>query len=634
MQASVARPPLLMPEQDPQKQKRKDSETEMETGYDYRKYENTPDMADALSIIKAIDETQDKYLFYKESRPIKDLKHMLAGSVELYGDNVAFMQRFVKGEPYKSITYREMYDDVNGLGTALIAKGLKGARIGVIGENCSQWAISYLAVICGVGVIVPLDSALSAADLKGQIIEADVRAVLCTGRFTETFAQIVRDGDTPLSFLCDLNAAEDKDGVHSFRRLIDEGKALIAGGDRSYLDAEIDAKAMSVLLFTSGTTGIAKGVMLSHKNICTDLMIAPIVLKVHDWDIFFSVLPLHHTYECTCGFLMPLYKGAAIAYCEGLKYIQKNLQEVKPTMLLAVPLIFESFYKNIQKSLAKAGKTETVRRVMKANHVTKKLGLDLNKKFLGQIYDVFGGRMRILITGGAAIDPAILDFFNDLGFIAVQGCGLTECAPMISLNPDQHKYMRNASVGHVMPTLQARIDSPDEDGIGEICIKGDNVMLGYYDRPEETAKVLRDGWLHTGDLGYLDKDGFLYITGRAKNVIITQNGKNVFPEELEYLLGRIPYVSECMVWAEKDDAGRDLDIAATIKPDFDAVRDAIGAEAAKNNSAVEELLWSEVEKLNADLPKFKKIQKIKVRSSEFEKTTGKKIKRFVEENKH
>ena len=390
---------------------------------------------------------------------------------------------------------------------------------------------------------------------------------------------------------------------------------------------------MSVLLFTSGTTGIAKGVMLSHRNICEDLMSAPTILNVNTWDIFFSVLPVHHTYECTCGFLMPLYKGASIAYCEGLKYIVNNLAEVQPTMILAVPLIFESLYNNIMKSVRKQGKEGLVRKVLALNKVTKKIGLDLNKLLLKDILKVFGGRMRVLISGGAAIDPAILQFFNDLGFISVQGYGLTECAPMAALNPDNHKYMRNSSVGHILPGMEVKIEDKNEDGIGEICLKGPNVMMGYYNMPEETAKVIKDGWFHTGDLGYVDDEDFIYITGRKKNVIITANGKNVFPEELEYYLGRSTMVSESMVWAQEDESGQDTVIVATIKPDMEEVEAAIGKEAAADAEQVEKLLWAEVDKINENLPFFKKIKKITVRREEFEKTTGKKIKRFVESNK-
>ena len=592
------------------------------------------EMKRAEAVVEALNTSSDPYVVYKTSRPITDLKHMLNTSVELYGDNVAFRQRFEKDKPFREITYREALDTVNGLGTALIAHGLKGKRISVIGENCYQWATSYLAAVCGTGVVVPLDKELSAEELKQLIIEADVSAVLFAKKYEKMFSEMMASGDTGLQMLVNFSPADEcGEGVFSWESLVEEGKKLVESGDRSFIDAEIYADEMSVLLFTSGTTGIAKGVMLSHRNICEDLMSAPTILNVNTWDIFFSVLPVHHTYECTCGFLMPLYKGASIAYCEGLKYIVKNLAEVQPTMILAVPLIFESLYNNIMKNVRKQGKEGLVRKVLALNKVTKKVGLDLNKLLLKDILKVFGGRMRVLISGGAAIDPAILQFFNDLGFISVQGYGLTECAPMAALNPDRHKYMRNSSVGHLLPGMEVKIEDKNEDGIGEICVKGPNVMLGYYNMPEETAKVIKDGWFHTGDLGYVDDEEFIYITGRKKNVIITANGKNVFPEELEYYLGRSTMVSESMVWAQEDESGQDTVIVATIKPDMEEVEAAIGKDAAGDDAQVEKLLWTEVDKINENLPFFKKIKKINVRREEFEKTTGKKIKRFVESNK-
>lgn len=588
----------------------------------------------AEAVVEALNTSKDPYVVYKTSRPITDLKHMLNTSVELYADNVAFRQRFEKDKPFREITYREALDTVNGLGTALIAHGLKGKRISVIGENCYQWATSYLAAVCGTGVVVPLDKELSAEELKQLVIEADVSAVLFAKKYEKMFKEMMASGDTNLEVLVNFSPADQcGEGVFSWESLVEEGKKLVESGDRSFIDAEIYADEMSVLLFTSGTTGIAKGVMLSHRNICEDLMSAPTILNVNTWDIFFSVLPVHHTYECTCGFLMPLYKGASIAYCEGLKYIVKNLAEVQPTMILAVPLIFESLYNNIMKSVRKQGKEGLVRKVLALNKVTKKIGLDLNKLLLKDILKVFGGRMRVLISGGAAIDPAILQFFNDLGFISVQGYGLTECAPMAALNPDNHKYMRNSSVGHILPGMEVKIEDKNEDGVGEICLKGPNVMMGYYNMPEETAKVIKDGWFHTGDLGYVDDEDFIYITGRKKNVIITANGKNVFPEELEYYLGRSSMVSESMVWAQEDESGQDTVIVATIKPDMEEVEAAIGKEAAADAEQIEKLLWTEVDKINESLPFFKKIKKITVRREEFEKTTGKKIKRFVESNK-
>ncbi len=587
------------------------------------------DLQYAQGVVDMLNNSTDKYVVYKESRPIADLKHMLETSVQAYGDNVAFMQKFHKDEPYKSITYKEAFETVNALGTALINAGLKNKRIAVIGENCYQWATSYLAVICGTGVVVPLDKELGASELGQLIKESQASAVMFTEKYTDIFKEIKENGDSQLEILIKLNGDKQEENILTWSGLIAEGKKLLEKGDRRFIDAEIDPDVMSELLFTSGTTGIAKGVMLSHKNICFDLMIAPTILRVHTWDIFFSVLPIHHTYEGTAGFLMPLYKGAAIAYCEGLKHIVKNLSEVRPTMFLGVPALFETLYKTIMKNIRKQGKEGLVKKVMALNKVTKKVGLDLNKKLLKDILKVFGGRMRVLISGGAAIDPAILQFFNDLGFIAVQGYGLSECAPMGALNPDQHKYMRNASVGHILPGMDVKIVDKDEDGIGEICLKGDNVMLGYYNNPEETAKVIKDGWFYTGDQGYIDDEKFIYITGRKKNVIIASNGKNVFPEELEYLLSKIPYVTESMVWGAEEKG--DIVIVAAIRPDMEEVEAVLGKDC--DEEAVKKLLWDEVDKINAELPMFKKIRKIAVRNEEFEKNTSKKIKRFVESNK-
>ncbi len=585
----------------------------------------------AEDFVAEINASKDPAIMYKDSYPIADLRDMMYKSVERHGrEQVAFRQRFVKGEPFREITYGQTLDDLNALGTALAARDLQGKRIAIIGDNCYQWASSYLAAVCGLGVAVPLDKELGASELEQLVAEADCECVLFTKKFLSIFQDIHERGETNLRILVNLNAEEEKDGVLSWARLIDEGKQRIAEGDRTYLDAEIYADEMGVLLFTSGTTGIAKGVMLSHTNICSDLMSAPTMLYVDPTDIFFSVLPIHHTYECTCGFLMPLYKGASIGYCEGLKYIQKNLQEIRPTFFLGVPLIFESLYKTIWKNIRKQGKEKTVKKVLKLNKTTSKFGLNLNKILLKDILNVFGGRMQMMIAGGAAIDPEILQFFRDLGIMALQGYGLTECAPMAALNPDDNP--RNDSIGHILPGDEAMIADKNEEGIGEICLKGPNVMLGYYHMPEETKKVLVDGWFHTGDLGYMD-GSYLYITGRKKNVIITRNGKNVFPEELEYYLGKVSLVAESMVWAAKDKDGQDDMIVATIRPDMEEVEAALGKEAAQDAAKVEQLLWNEVDEINKNLPLFKKIRKISVRKEEFEKTTGKKIKRFVSENK-
>ncbi len=583
----------------------------------------------AEGLVAKINADPRPYVKYKESRPITDIKHMLETSVELYGENVAFMQKDSNNEPYRSITFNEALADVNGLGTALIDKGLKGKRIAVIGENCYQWATAYLAAVCGTGVVVPLDKELNAEELKALVIRADVECVLFQKKFEDLFKEMKASGDTKLNVLVNFTAEENTDDVYSWAQLKEEGKKLLEEGNREFVDAEIDNEEMSIILFTSGTTGKSKGVMLSHKNIAADLMIAPTVFKVYTTDIFFSVLPLHHTYECTCDFLIPLYKGAAIAYCQGLKYITKNLAEVKPTMFLGVPAVFEKLYSTIWKNVKKQGKEDLLKKVIKINRKTKKVGLDIGPMFFKKITAVFGGRMRCLICGGAAISPEVLDGIRDFGILALQGYGLTECAPMGALNPDTAP--NSASIGVRFPGADLKVVDLNEEGIGEICVYGDNIMLGYMDMPEETAAVIdAEGWFHTGDLGYMDENGYAYITGRKKNVIITKNGKNVYPEEIEYLLSLVPFVEESFVFegeSEKDDTT----IVASIKLDQEAVEEILGAEYTTEQA--KELVWKEVDKINADAPFYRKIKKVIIRKSDFIKNSSKKLIRFAEDNK-
>lgn len=587
------------------------------------------DLAQAEELSAVINASTNPAVKYKESRPITDLKHMVESSVALYRDHVAFYQKEDRGGDYQQITYREMLQMMNGLGTALIKTGMKGKRIAVIGDNCSQWAISWLAVVCGTGVVVPLDKELNAEELKQQLIKAEVSCVLFSDRFESMFVKMFRERGTELQLLVNMDAKNDKEDVFAWKTLVEAGMRLVAEGHRDFLDAQIMKDEMSILLFTSGTTGVSKGVMLSHWNIVSNLMIAPTILKVNDWDIFFSVLPVHHTYECTCGFLMPIYKGAAIAYCEGLKYITKNLEEIKPTMFLGVPLIFENLYRKIWKNVRKQGKETMLRRVLKINRITKKIGLDLGRFFLKDIRAVFGGRMRMMICGGAAVNPEILEGIQEFGIMALQGYGLTECSPLGALNPDTAP--KADAIGIAFPGCEIQVVDVNEEGIGELCLKGPNIMIGYYEMPEETEEAIVDGWFHTGDLGYLDTDGYAHITGRKKNVIITKNGKNVYPEELEYYLGNIPFVEESFVYSQEMKDGEDVSITAAIKLDTEEAAEILGQDFTEE--AAMELLWKEVDKINDRMPLFKKIKKVVLRKDEFRKNTSKKIIRFAEENR-
>lgn len=591
------------------------------------------DMEKAEAFAKEIRDSKDPMYRYKDSRPVMDIKHMIESSVELYGKRPAFHVKRVPLGEYEPVTYEQMLLDMNGLGTALITGGLKGKRIGVIGENSYMWAITYLAVVGGTGVVVPLDKELPEKDLKGIVKEAELSCVAFDKKFEKLFKEVKADPENELEVLIGLEAGESNEEVFSWKDFVEKGKKAVAEGNRDFIDAQINSQEMSILLFTSGTTGTSKAVMLSHENICVDLMSLPTLLVVHPEDIFFSMLPVHHTYECTAGFLMPLYKGASIAYCEGLKYIVKNLSEAKPTMFLTVPLVIENMHKKIWQNARKSGKADTLRKMMNLNRKLKKVGINISGIYNKQIMALFGGRLRMLISGGAAILPSILDDVNDWGVTALQGYGLTECAPMCALNPD--KNAKSDSLGYVPPGMEFKVFEADpETGIGELCVKGGNVMLGYYNNPEATAQVIRDGWFHTGDLGYVDKDGYIYLTGRKKNVIITANGKNIYPEELEFILSEIPLVSESMVWGFNEQ-GHDTSIVATVRVDEEELSELTGGKTLSDitDKEILEMLWKEVDVINEVLPVWKKVKKLIIKRDEFDKTTGKKIKRYVEGNK-
>lgn len=588
------------------------------------------EMADAIAKVESIKNSTDKYVRYKDVRPITDIKQMVESSVEYYGDHIAFKVKDKAGGPYRGVTYKEAKQDIDALGTALIDLGLKDKHISIIGDNRYEWAVSYLSTVCGTGVAVPLDKELGSLELEQLIIEAEVECVIYSQKFDKIFKEIKARGKSNLKHLINMDAEKSDGEILAFKELIANGNRLIKSGNKEFLDAQIDREKMSIILFTSGTTGIAKGVMLSHANIVEDLMAVITLVRIDDKDCFFSVLPIHHTYECTCGFLVPFYRGASVAYCEGLKYIVKNLSEAQPTVFLGVPLIFESLYKKIWQNARKGGKDKALKKMIGINRKTKKIGIDIGNLFLKPIRELFGGKMRLIICGGAAIDPEILLGIQDFGINTLQGYGLTECAPICALNPDKDGKLDSA--GYTPPGFQIKIHNPDpETGVGEICAKGPNVMLGYYKNQKATNDVIRDGWFHTGDLGYLDKEGFVYITGRLKNVIITKNGKNVYPEELEYYLGKIPYVAESLVWGKDSEETGETLIFASILTEPEEVGEALGKD--HTDQQVFDLLWKEIDKVNEELPFFKRIKKIDIRKEEFEKTTGKKIKRFVDSNK-
>ena len=588
-------------------------------------------------ILEEIRQSDEPRFIYRHMHAVTDLKDMLRYSAEHYGDLALFRQKFPGEDGFRDITFRQVQEDVNALGTAMLDLGLKGKHIGVIGKNCYEWTESYLAVTGGVGIIVPLDKELLEDELKQLVLKGELSAVITVeNKHYEIFKRIRESGETGLEYV--INAAMEEDesvskGFLSWGKLREAGRARVAAGERSFVDAQILNRDLAVILFTSGTTGTAKGVMLSNRNLVLDTIISQALLEVRTGDIFFSILPLHHTYECTATFLECLYTGATMAFCQGLRYMVRDLKELKPTMFLAVPVIYENFFNKIVRNVRAQGKEKQLMTLLRVNKVTKRFGFDISRKATEQIRDVFGGNIRTLITGGAPLDGAIMDFFCDIGFRAVQGYGLTECSPIIALNPDVRKYMKNASAGHLLPHTECKIVDQDENGVGEICFRGPTVMMGYYKDPEKTAEVLdADGWFYTGDLGYLDEDNYVFITGRKKNVIITGNGKNVFPEELEFYVMKSPYIEECMVWGdETNEDPLKRGIYATVRVNKEEIAEKFGENYTQKQ--LEEFIDREIDKVNEELPLFKKINHVVLRDREFDKTTAMKIRRFVEDNK-
>lgn len=589
-------------------------------------------------IQEQIDNWSNPRVQYRGHHIPVDLKDMLETTVARFPERALFKQKFNRNEPFREITFRQVLDDVYALGTAFLDLGLREKKIGVIGKNSYQWCETYLAVTGGVGVIVPLDKELHEEELKQLTVKGELSAVITVeNKYYETFKAIKESGESQLEYVINVAMEEDeslKDGYISWNKLRETGRKAVHNGDRKYIDAPVVNTDLSVILFTSGTTDVSKGVMLNQKNLVLDTYLAQTLLEVRQGeDTFFSILPLHHTYECTATFLECVYNGTTMAICQGLKYIVKDMQETRPNLLLGVPVIFENLYNKITRNVRKSGKEKQLNTLFRINRVTKKIGLDISKQATKQITELFGGELRSVICGGAAVDGDILDYFGDLGFRSVQGYGLTECSPVIALNPDNAKFINNKSAGYLFPLSECKIVDKDEDGFGEICFRGPTVMMGYYKAPERTAQAIdSDGWYHTGDLGYIDEQEYVYITGRKKSIIITGNGKNVYPEELEFYLQKSEYISESMVWGDETNADPTRrGIYATIRVNKEAIEDKFGTDYSKEQ--VTEFINREVDKANEKLPLFKKITHVIIREREFNKTTTHKILRRDEDNK-
>jgi len=564
-----------------------------------------------------------KNIPYLKVRKVSNIKQLLNESCEEFKDRIAY---YVKNgtKEYTTIKFAQVLEDVNALGTEFINLGLKDKKIAVIGENRYEWAISYLATINGTGVVVPLDRQLPVNEIKNCLKRAEVTAVIYSGKLDDKIAEVEKELDDVKVFI-GMDLQEDNGKYLSLSKLIAKGKELVVNGDKRFIDAKIDEEAMSELLFTSGTTSESKAVMLSHKNLAFNIEKQCMMLEITPEDTFLSMLPIHHVYECVCGFLTPLYRGASVAYCEGLKHIQKNMQEAHISVFLTVPLVLETLYKRIWVAIDKQGKTKLVKTLIKITNALDKIGIHLKRKVFKSIHDQVGGRARLFIAGAAAVNPEVSKGFRDLGIFTVQGYGLTECAPIVTLNRD--KDYKDDAAGLPLVGTEVKIADQNEDGIGEIIVKGNHVFMGYYQNEKATSEAIKDGWFYTGDLGFIDEDGFIHITGRKKNVLITKNGKNVYPEEIEDLLNNNEYIKESMVYSiPKND---DILIVADLILDSEFIEGKFGKDT-KTNEELKQIVWEEVKKINQTLVSYKHIREINIREKEFEKTTTLKIKRYLE----
>ena len=539
---------------------------------------------------------------------ITDLKDMLKKSGEKYGKKIAYKIRQENG--YKEITHSEVRKMVDGLGTKLIDMGLKDKRIAVIGENRYEWEIAYLSIVCGTGTVVPLDKSLPENELESLIERSKAEAIICSQKYVEILKK------TKLKYIISMDLENDNDGIISQKRLISEGIQLVKSGDTSFTNAKIDNEKMSIMLFTSGTTSISKAVALSHKNICSNLMDISSILDVNSSDVFLSFLPLHHVFECTVGFLFSLYVGAETVFCDGIRHIPENLAEYKVSVMASVPAIYERLFKIIKKHLEKQGKVE---QILEDEEKYKDSSMEKKKEVFKEIHDLLGGNIKLFISGAASLEPSIEEKFRRLGFNMVQGYGLTETSPVVAIG--NKKYHKTGSIGKCVPSDEVKLLDVNKDGIGELAVKGPNVMLEYYENKEATEKVLKDGWFQTGDLARIDEDGYIFICGRKKSVIVLKNGKNIFPEEMETLINKEDGVEESFIFGKpisKDP--NDIKIFVKIvynKESFEG----------KTETEINEYFNEKIKSINKTMPHYKAIRGIIISDKPLIKTTTNKIKR-------
>ena len=542
----------------------------------------------------------------------KTFKELLERSCALYPGRDAF--RIRSGAGYQSITFTELREDVYNLAASLESRNLNGQFIAVMGENSYQWVVAYLATVVAAAVIVPIDKELSIQEISFILKRCDAMAVFCSDDYTELADELRQQFDIDFFTINGQNNTYTSCG-----QLMEEGRAIRENNPMAG-QLEDDPEALSAIVFTSGTTGYGKGVMLSRRNFMSNLDSANKL--IHLGERVLSVLPMHHTYEFTLDILYSIYQGLTICINNSIKYFAQNLKLFAPTDMLLVPLVAENLYSMVWQNIRKSGKGKLLRVMIQVSNVLMKLGIDLRRQFFKPVHDAFGGSLQSLFVGGAYFNPAVARGYHELGIKINIGYGITECSPLVTGNiTDTLRYM--GSCGVAIPDVQVRIKTPNSAGEGEIEVKGDNVTSGYFKNPIATAEAFDGEWFRTGDIGRFDRNNMLFITGRIKNLIVLKNGKNIYPEELESLVGRLPYVKEVLVSAQENRAGEEFAITAEIFPDRElAVEDKI------EDVVIE--IQTEIEGLNARLPYYKRIVSVRFRDKEFPKTTSKKIKRYIQ----
>lgn len=560
-----------------------------------------------------------------EIEKVNNFRELIYRSANLYGNKTAFIyKKQPKDTTYIKHSYNDLKHDMECLSTSLIKHNLSGKRIAVIAPNRYEWCVSYLAITTGGMIVVPLDKALPENEIEDSVIRSEVEAIIFDKKYLGIINKIRDEEKSNLKYFICMDFENSTENILSYSSLLQEGHNLIEKGDNQYSNIEIDNNSMSIMLFTSGTTSIAKIVMLSQHNICSNIYSIGCIAKVTSEDTFLSFLPLHHTFECTTTFLYGLYCGITIAFCDGLRHIVTNLKEYKVTGLVCVPLMLEAMYKKIQKGIASKHLTFLSKIMSGFCNFLLKFGIDIRRKVFKSVLNELGGHLRVIVYGAAPMDKSTIVGLSNLGINLLNGYGLTETSPVISAENDHYK--KPGSVAFPLPDVTIQIDNPNEHGIGEIIVKGPNVMLGYYENEEANAEALKDGWFHTGDLGYYDKDGYLFVTGRKKNVIVLKNGKNIYPEEIEILISRLPFVSENLVYGNPT-ADNDLEISTKIVYNPDYMKESYPNSSKEDYHTI---IWNEIKEINKSLPAYKHIRHVIVTDEPMIKTTTQKIKRDAE----